>query len=113
MNKREYRDYLNDISLSIKDVKSFIKGMGRNDFLNDRKTVNAVVRSIEIIGEAAKHIPKSIRDKTPDIPWQKIVGMRNKITHEYFGVDNNIVWKTAKHFLPKLGTQISKLIRED
>ncbi len=113
MSKREYRDYLNDIYYSIKDVETFTKGMSRKDFLNDRKTLNAVVRSIEIIGEAAKHIPKSIRDKTPVIPWKKIVGMRNKITHEYFGVDYNIVWKTAKHFLPKLKTQVSKLIKED
>lgn len=61
MSKREYRDYLNDIFQSIKDIETFIKNMNRKDFLNDRKTLNAVVRSIEIIGEAAKHIPKTIQ----------------------------------------------------
>jgi len=112
MKKREYRDYLHDIIESINDVASFIKGMSYKDFLLDKKTINAVVRSIEIIGEAAKHIPKSVKDKAPDIPWKEIVGMRNKIAHEYFGINNRIVWDTAKHYLPKLRTQMKKLINQ-
>ena len=81
MKKREFRDYLDDILGSVDDVEVFIRGMSYEEFLRDRKTINAVVRSIEIIGEAARHIPKSIRDKAPDVPWKEIVGMRNKVAH--------------------------------
>ncbi|MFA5354602.1 MAG: DUF86 domain-containing protein [Thermodesulfovibrionales bacterium] len=112
MRKRTYLDYLNDILQSIDDVGTFIKGMSFKDFLHDKKTINAVVRSIEIVGEAANHIPKVMRDKTPDVPWREIVGMRNKIVHEYFGVDNEIVWKTAKHYLPKLKSQLATLVKQ-
>jgi len=61
-----------------------------------------VIRSIEVIGEAAKHIPKSIRDKYPSIPWRKMAGMRDKLIHEYFGVDIKILWKTIKKDIPPL-----------
>ena len=113
MSKREYRDYLNDIFQSIDDVEEFIKGINHKHFLNDKKTINAVVRSIQIIGEAAKHIPKFIKDEALDINWKEIVGMRNRIVHEYFGVDDEIVWRTAKFYLPKLKTQLSRLIKQE
>jgi len=106
MKRREYGDYIDDIVVSIGDVEEFIHGMTYDEFLRDKKTVNAVVRSIEVIGEAAKHIPKSIKDKSPDIPWKEIIGMRNKVTHEYFGVDNKIVWNTAAKFFPVLKIQL-------
>lgn len=113
MKKREHRDYLNDILESIDDVKSFINGMKFKDFLLDKKTINAVVRSIEIIGEAAKHIPKSVSDKAPDVPWKEIVGMRNKIAHEYFGINIKIVWDTAKHYLPKLKKKVAAIQQQE
>ncbi|GAB4388003.1 MAG: DUF86 domain-containing protein [Thermodesulfovibrionales bacterium] len=109
MKKREYRDYLNDIAESIDDAISFVKGMTYREFTADKKTINAVVRSIEIIGEASGHVPKHIRDKAPDMPWAEMKGMRNGIAHEYFGVDNKIVWDTVKHDLPRLRPLISEL----
>ena len=78
------------------------------DFAKDRKTINAVIRSFEVIGEAAKKIPKSIRDKHPSIPWKKMVGMRDKMIHEYFGVDIEIIWKTIKEDIPSLKPLIQK-----
>ncbi|KKK82916.1 hypothetical protein LCGC14_2798630, partial [marine sediment metagenome] len=84
MRKREYRDYLNDISESIDDALSFVEGMTFKDFKKDKKTIYAVVRSIEIIGEASGKVPKRVRDKAPDVPWVEMKGMRNKIAHEYF-----------------------------
>jgi len=78
MKKRNYQDYLKDILDSINDIEEFKK---------DKKTINAVVRSIEVMGEATKNIPKSLRNKHKEIPWKKIVGMRDKLIHEYFGIE--------------------------
>jgi len=109
MRKRDYRDYLKDIIDSIKDIESFTENMTFEDFAKDRKTINAVIRSFEVIGEAAKKIPKSIRDKHPSIPWKKMVGMRDKMIHEYFGVDIEIIWKTIKEDIPSLKPLIQVL----
>ena len=108
MRKREYRDYLEDIIDSIEDIESFTKNMTLDEFANDRKTVNAVIRSLEVIGEAAKKIPKSIRDSYPSVSWRKMAGMRDKMIHEYFGIDVNILWKTIKEDVPPL----KPLVRE-
>jgi len=112
MSKREYRDYLNDIYECINDIESFVKDMSYEEFLKDKKTINAVVRSIEIIGEATKHIPKSIKDKSVSIPWKQITGMRNKVIHEYFGVDTNTLWITVTQDVPSIKPAIESLIKQ-
>ncbi|MBF0520402.1 MAG: DUF86 domain-containing protein [Nitrospirae bacterium] len=104
-------DYLNDISQSADDAISFIEGMRYEEFVMDRKTLNAVVRSLEIMGEASRHVPKRIRDKASDIPWGEMKGLRNRIAHEYFGIDNEIVWHIVSHDLLNLKQQIAELIR--
>lgn len=111
MKRRDFRDYLQDIIDSINDLQFFIKSMGFESFIKDRKTINAVIRSIEVIGEATKRIPKSIRDKTPSIPWRKMAGMRDKMIHEYFGVDMGILWKTIKEDIPSLKYQIQNVLK--
>jgi len=110
MVKRVYTDYIQDILDSINDIKHFVEGMNFDDFKIDRKTVNAVVRCIEIIGEASKKIPKSIRDTRPEIPWKKMVGMRDKLTHEYFGIDLEIIWKVAMEEIHKLKPGIQQIL---
>jgi len=90
-------------------LKRYIKGISFDVFCKDEKTIDAVIRNIEIIGEAAKNIPKEIQDKNPDIPWRIILGMRNKVAHEYFGVDVDILWKTAKEDIVELKKKIKKL----
>ncbi|MEM3613862.1 MAG: DUF86 domain-containing protein [Nitrososphaerales archaeon] len=110
MRKRDYRDYLKDIIDSINDIEDFTKNMNFEEFAKDKKTINAVVRGIEVIGEAAKHIPRSIRDKYPSIPWKKMAGMRDKMIHEYFGVDIKILWKTIKKDIPQLKPLIQNVL---
>lgn len=110
MIKRVYTDYVHDILDSIDDIEDFIKGMDFNDFKGDKKTVNAVIRSIEVIGEASKKFPKSIKDKHSGIPWKKIGGMRDKLIHEYFGIDLEILWKVAKEEIKKIKPGVKQIL---
>jgi uncharacterized protein with HEPN domain len=110
--QRLLQDYINDIIESITDIKEFTKGITFEDFLKDRKTIKAVVRSLEIIGEAANKIPENIWKKYPETPWQEIIGMRNKLIHEYFGTDLNIVWQTIEEDLVPLGKTVNKIFND-
>jgi len=111
MRKRDYRDYIQDILDSVNDIENFIEGMSFEEFMRDKKTINAVVRSVEVIGEAVKKIPKTLRDKYPDIPWKKMAGMRDKLVHEYFGIDIEIMWKVAKDEIPSLKPSIQNILK--
>ncbi len=110
MIKRTYEDYLRDIIDSIDDLASFTKDLNFEAFTKDKKTSNAVIRSIEVIGEASKKIPPSIKNKHPPIPWKKMSGMRDKMVHEYFGVDLEIVWKTVREDIPPLKPLIQEVL---
>ncbi len=110
MKKREVRDYLNDILNAVDDAESFVKGMTLAEFVKDAKTVNAVVRSLEIIGEASKHIPASLREKHSEVPWKRMTGMRDKVIHGYFGVDNKTLWNTVRDDLPPLKQLVQKIL---
>ena len=112
MIRREYRDYVQDILDSIADIDTFIGEMDIESFEKDRKTLNAVVRSIEVIGEAAKNIPVRLRNKYPDIPWKKMAGMRDKLIHEYFGIDNEILWMVAREEIPPLKSLLEKVLSD-
>jgi len=100
MVKRVFTDYIQDILDSIHDIENFIQEMSYNDFKDDRKTINTVVRSIEIIGEASKKIPKSLRDSRQEIPWKKIAGLRDKTNKtRYFkdpGKSSRIIIRCAR-----------------
>ncbi|MCB0727349.1 MAG: DUF86 domain-containing protein [Ignavibacteriae bacterium] len=90
-----YRDskiLIEDILESINKINLYVEGLSFDDFNLDPKTIDAVTRNFEIIGEASNKIPEDIRIKYPDIEWKKIIGLRNRIIHEYFGVDNSIIW---------------------
>ena len=110
--KRLLQDYFNDILESISDIKEFTSGMTFDNFAKDKKTVKAVVRGLEVIGEAANNIPKHIRESYSEIPWEEIIGMRNRLIHEYFGVDSDIVWQTIEEDLAPLEATVKKMFSD-
>lgn len=109
MSDRPLKLYFDDIIEAINKIEEYTKEMTFEDFKKDTKTIDAVVRNIEVIGEAAKHIPAGVRVKHIGIPWKEIIGTRSKVIHEYFGVDTEILWKTVVEDIPLLKKQISEL----
>ncbi len=109
---RTFRDYIVDILSSIQDIEEFVKGMDFDEFVKDRKTINAVIRSLEVMGEAVKKIPDEIRERYPEIPWKYIAGMRDKLIHEYHGVDLEIVWEVIKSEIPPIKPIFEKMLSE-
>ena len=106
MSKREPLLLLEDIIESIQKIKKYTAGLSKDDFLNDDKTVDAVLRNFEIIGEAANRIPDEIREKFLIVNWHRIKGFRNRIVHDYMGIDYEIVWEILEKDLDDLKKQI-------
>jgi uncharacterized protein with HEPN domain len=94
--------YLQDIAESCKKILQFTAGLSQSDLIGDVRTYDAVVRNLEIIGEAAKHISEDLRIKLPDIEWQKAAGLRDMLAHAYFGIDNDILWDVVQNKVPQL-----------
>ncbi len=103
---------MHDILSSVDDIESFVEGISYEQFLKDRKTLNAVVRSFEIIGEATKHVPASLRYEYGEVPWKKMIAMRDKVIHGYFGVDAKTLWITAKEDLPPLRQLVKRMLKD-
>lgn len=99
---RDYKVYLEDIVEAIRKIRTYISGLALPAFAADSKTLDAVVRNLEIIGEAAKNVPPDIRAQSPEVDWKKISGLRNILIHEYFGVDAGIIWDVVQNKLAAL-----------
>ena len=110
--KREYLFFLKDILDAIEKIEEFIDDMNFEEFIKDDKTVSAVIRKLEIIGEATKYLPAELRRKYPDLPWSSMAKLRDRLIHGYFVVDHEIVWNVIKKELPLLKPKLEKILKE-
>lgn len=110
MSRREIQLLLEDILEAAQKILSYTSGMSFDEFINDNKTVDAVVRNFEIIGEAANRIPEDFKSDHPEIEWRRIVGFRNRIIHEYFGIDYKMVWKIKEEDVSNLADFVRQTI---
>ena len=105
--------YLEDILIAMDRIAEYIQEMNFQSFKQDFKTVDAVIRNFEVIGEASKNLPDELKAKYPEIPWVEMYYLRNKISHEYFGIDYEIIWDVAKNYLPENKFEIEKIILKE
>ncbi|HLC73151.1 DUF86 domain-containing protein [Candidatus Pacearchaeota archaeon] len=106
---RDYKLYLDDIIESIDKIDRYVKGLDYKSFVSKEILIDAVLRNLEIIGEAVKNIPSNVREKYPNIEWNKIAGFRDIVTHAYFGIDEEIVWDIIKNKLFPLKKEVEKI----
>jgi uncharacterized protein with HEPN domain len=112
MPLRSWKIRITDIIEAIENALEYSEGMEFENFIVDQKTIDAVIRNFIIIGEAAAHVPEDIIESHSDIPWREMRDMRNIVVHEYFGVDNKIVWDTIQNNLPPLLPLLKKLLSQ-
>ena len=112
MSKRDARLLLQDMLESLEKIERYTAGLTFERFAQDDRTVDAVVRNLEVIGEAARQIPSEVRERYPEVPWRRVIGLRNVVVHEYFVVDVEIVWTVVRQSLPELKEALRRMIAE-
>jgi len=110
--KRDYRLYIDDLIEAIERIEKYAGGLSFEEFSRDTKTVDAVIRNFEVLGEAAKHIPRHIKNRYVALPWKEMAGMRDKLIQEYFGIKLKIVWKTINKRLPQLKRLLKEILKD-
>lgn len=109
MSKRDPKLLIEDITESAQKILSYTANLNYEDFTNDSKTIDAVIRNFEIIGEAVQHLPVEFKEDHSNIDWRRIRGFRNRLVHDYFGIDYSIVWQIKETFLPDLINQLHNI----
>ena len=109
---QDYKVFLEDILEAIKKIRSYTAALSLESFSQDEKSVDAVVRNLEVIGEAIKNVPENVRMKYPDVEWRRIAGLRDILVHEYFGIDTVIIWDIIRNKLPILEAQVRQILDE-
>ncbi|BBL82788.1 DUF86 domain-containing protein [Thermus thermophilus] len=112
MSKRDARLLLQDMLESLEKIDRYTAGLTFERFAQDDRTVDAVVRNLEVIGEAARQIPSEVRERYPEVPWRRVIGLRNVVVHEYFAVDVEIVWTVVRQSLPELKEALRRMMAE-
>jgi uncharacterized protein with HEPN domain len=110
MSKRADRDFLSDITEAIRRIRAYTAGMAYESFVADTKTQDAVIRNLEILGEATKNLSEQLQSDNPSIPWKSMTGTRARLIHHYFGVNLDIVWQIVTLELPQVASQIQAII---
>lgn len=108
--QRDYKAYINDITEAIHRIELYVADLDIDEFSDSSLYQDAVVRNLEIIGEAIKHIPDALRKKYPNVEWKKIAGLRDILAHSYFGIDIEIVWDVVQNKIPELKEQINLIL---
>jgi uncharacterized protein with HEPN domain len=111
-SRRSDKGYLADIQDALDQIKQYVEGYTLEQFVNDRKTQDAIVRNLEIMGEAAKHVSAALKKRHPEIPWKSMAGVRDRLIHDYFGINHEIVWQILTQELPSLELNIRKVLDE-
>jgi uncharacterized protein with HEPN domain len=112
MRKPDDHGRLEDILDAIKRIESYLRGVNEKKFKDDLMRQDAIMLQIEIIGEAARHLSKEFQERHPEVPWSEMIGMRNKIVHDYFEIDVSRIWDTAKNDIPQLKKAVWKLLKD-
>lgn len=113
MSEREWRFYVDDMIRFAGNVLSYTRGMDQNDFVSTPLNYDATLRNLELIGEAATHIPETIRVAHPDIPWRMIIATRNRLIHAYLGIENDTLWSIIRDDVPALVDRLQRLREQE
>jgi len=112
MPKRDWTLFLKDIRTHSKKIRLYTKDLSMQEFFKDDKTYDAVMRNIQIIGEAIKHLPAEVRKEYKNVDWKKAAGLRDIVVHEYFGINKDIIWDVIRNKIPELETEVKKILKE-
>lgn len=109
---QDYRVYLDDILEAAGRIREYTAGLSLEELRQDTKTLDAVIRNLEVIGEAVKRLPEEVRRRQPDVEWKKVAGLRDILIHQYFGIDVEIIWDVVQHKVPLLARKVEDLLAE-